>query len=266
MLVLDIDGTLINKQGKISSADRLAVFQARKAGVILALCTGRSIAASLEVLKELELDGAHIFFDGTLVYDPQKEIEVYSQPIPIDLAAEMTHYAVNEKVPLDLFSKSKYFVMEESWRTELRREFFGIEAVVTDLRSIYHKERIIKGGIVVKTQKEIELAKTFAVRFADKLNLTWSVTPAFPGIQFINVVGKGTSKGQALKALCAYLKIPVERVCAIGDGANDISLVSTAGLGIAMKNSPPELISCAHYITADIEDSGVAKAVNTFVL
>jgi Cof subfamily protein (haloacid dehalogenase superfamily) len=265
MLVLDIDGTLINKLGEISFADRTAISSAKKQGLIVTLCTGRSMAASSKVIDDLQLNGAHIFFDGTRSYDPIKDVEIESRPIDSDLVVEMTEYALTYGVPLDLFSKTRYFVFEENWRTEMRRDFFGINAVVTDFHTIYNQERIIKGGIVVKSPAEIKLAEGFASKFADRLNLTWTFTPAFPGVHFINVVGKGTSKGQALETLCKYLRIPLEQVCAIGDGANDISLLSVVGLGIAMKNSPDELISRAHFVTDDVDNNGVAKAIRKFI-
>jgi 5-amino-6-(5-phospho-D-ribitylamino)uracil phosphatase len=262
---LDIDGTLIGKEGKVSDSDRSAIARARKAGLTVALCTGRTTAASLKILRELDLDGAHIFFDGTLVYDPQKDLEIYSRPLPSDLVQEMIEYALKEGLPLDLFSRTQYFVTEQSWRTELRRDFFGIQAIVTDFRTIRNREKIIKGGVAVKTSADIKMAEKFALGFTDRLSLTWTVTPALPGIQFINVVSSGTSKGLALEALCGHLAIPLKQVCAIGDGPNDISLLSSAGLGIAMRNSPPELISLAGYVTADVEHSGVAQAVEKFI-
>ncbi len=266
LLVLDIDGTLINKDGTISTADRSAIAMAREAGFSICLCTGRSTGASLKVLKELGLDGFHIFFDGTLVYDPQKDTELYSKPIPLALVKEMTEYALKEGLPIDLFSHSQYFVVEESWRTALRKDFFDIQAVVTDLHTIWKKEKIIKGGIAVKTSDEIKLAEKFAEKFADRLNLTWTVTPAFPDIKFINIVTCGASKGQAMEVLCSHLQIPIELVCAIGDGSNDISLLSRAGLAIAMQNSPTELKALADYVTGDVNKSGVAEAIQSFLL
>jgi 5-amino-6-(5-phospho-D-ribitylamino)uracil phosphatase len=266
MLVMDIDGTLLNKEGTISDSDRAAVKGAKESGLIVTLCTGRATSASLKILRELDLDGAHIFFDGTLVYDPQKDVEIYSQPLPPDIVEEISAYAWKEGLPLDLFSRTHYFVGEESWRTEIRKDFFGIQAIVTDLRTIGKKEIIIKGGIAVKTPEEIALAKKFAARFSKRLNVTWTMTPAYPDIQFINIVNSGTSKGLALKELCSYLGIATEQVCAIGDGPNDISLLSTAGLGIAMQNSDVELKAAADYVTEDVANSGVAEAIRRFLI
>jgi Cof subfamily protein (haloacid dehalogenase superfamily) len=265
-LVLDIDGTLLNKNGQISMTDKSAISKARQNGTIVSLCTGRTTLAAYKVLRELNLDGAHIFFDGTLVYDPQKDLEVYSRPIPPELVEEMAEYALREKMPLDLFSRTHYYVTELSWRTDLRRDFFGIQATVCDFHNIWKRQIIIKGGMALKTPEETELAKKFAHDFANRLNLTWSVTPSFPDLRFINVVCQGTSKGLALEALCQHLEIGLGQVCAIGDGENDISLISTAGLGIAMQNSTDELKSRSSYITGNVEQSGVAQAIRKFIL
>jgi len=58
----------------------------------------------------------------------------------------------------------------------------------------------------------------------------------------------------------------MEQVCAIGDGANDISLLSAAGLAIAMQNSPADLKAVADKITEDVANNGVAKAIHSYLL
>jgi hydroxymethylpyrimidine pyrophosphatase-like HAD family hydrolase len=68
LLVVDIDGTLVNSRGTISEEDKLAIDIARKSGVHVALSTGRAAMASKWVLEQLKMDGYHIFFDGALVY------------------------------------------------------------------------------------------------------------------------------------------------------------------------------------------------------
>jgi Cof subfamily protein (haloacid dehalogenase superfamily) len=266
LLVLDIDGTLINKSGLISPADRDSIIAVKQKGISVVLCTGRATGASLNIIHELGLDGPHIFFDGTLVYDPQKDIEIYARPLPLDILDQITNYALREGLPLDLFSRNKFFVIEESWRTKIRSEFFNIQATVADLRSIWKTEKIVKGGLAVKTPGEIAAVKKMAVFFYGRINLTWTVTPAYPDIQFINITDSGSSKGKALKALCSHLSLPIEQVCAIGDGLNDISLLYNAGLGVAMQNAPDELKAVADYVTCDVENSGVSEALHRFLL
>jgi HAD superfamily hydrolase (TIGR01484 family) len=174
--------------------------------------------------------------------------------------------ALADGVPLDLFSSTRYFVIQEDWRSTLRRRFFKIGATAVDFTSIWQKEKIYKGGIVVATDEDKRKARDYIAKFSDCLSFTWTVTPAFPDYYFINVINSQVSKGTALEALAFHLGLKLDEVVAIGDGSNDISLLSTAGLGIAMRNSPAELKSVAHHFTGDVEQSGVAQAIRKFFL
>ena len=94
----------------------------------------------------------------------------------------------------------------------------------------------------------------------------WVTSPTCPGVDFINVVAPGVSKGKALKALISHLEITPAEVIAIGDGNNDLSLLSVAGLGVAMGNATDEAKAAADYITLDVEHGGVAAAIRKFLL
>ena len=82
LLVIDIDGTLVDKTGIISPEDKKALDRVHAAGIPLSLCTGRSILASKTVIRRLTLDGFHIFFDGALVASTDAEREIYARPLP----------------------------------------------------------------------------------------------------------------------------------------------------------------------------------------
>jgi Cof subfamily protein (haloacid dehalogenase superfamily) len=264
--VVDIDGTLVNKDGNISALDRHALAEAAGAGVQISLCTGRVSTACVEILDELSLDGYHIFFDGALVCNRNLDREVYSQPIAAEIVKRASETALADGVPLDLFSSTHYFVIKEDWRSTLRRRFFKIGATAVDFTTVWQKEKIYKGGIVVSTDEDKRKASDYIAKFNDCLNFTWTVTPAFPDFHFINVVNCCVSKGKALEALTFYLGLKMDEVLAIGDGSNDLSLLSTAGLGIAMQNSAAELKSVAKYITAGVDQSGVAQVIRKFIL
>ncbi len=71
-------------------------------------------------------------------------------------------------------------------------------------------------------------------------------------------------KGNALKFLADYLKIPVEGTIAFGDGLNDVSMIEAAGLGIAMENSCKEVLDAADFVTTDCDHDGVAEGIKKF--
>ena len=71
---------------------------------------------------------------------------------------------------------------------------------------------------------------------------------------------------EALRALASHLGISLTEIIAIGDGVNDISLLSSAGLAIAMGDAPDEVKAVADYVTLDVDHSGLAAAINKFLL
>ena len=68
------------------------------------------------------------------------------------------------------------------------------------------------------------------------------------------------------KGVGSHLGVSLDEVIAIGDGPNDIPLLTSAGLAVTMGNAPDELKAVADHITLDIDHSGVAAAISKFLL
>ena len=266
MLVLDIDGTLVDRNGSISTEDTDAIAKARSFGISVSLSTGRAAQACLGIIRQLSLDGYHIFFDGALVSDPGRGKEVYVRPLDSIVVREAVEFAHLKNIYLELFSVTHYFVMRETWATEIRRRFFGLEPTVVDFNDLWQKQRIVKAQLVTSSPQEVAGAMSFYHHFNGRLHFSWAKTPAYPDVDFINIVAPEVSKGEAMTALASHLEVSMSEVVAIGDGANDIPLLSAAGLAIAMDNAPEEVKEVADYITLDVDHSGVAAAINRFLL
>jgi hypothetical protein len=264
--VVDIDGTLLNGNGKISAADREALKEARRSGIRVSLSTGRGIKASLRIINQLELDGYHIFFDGALVSHPNEGKEIYTEPLNKGVLKEMIEFAHLHRIDLELYSATHYFVERETWSTHAQRQFFGIEPTIVDFTQLWERERIIKGGLVTTNPEEAAKARDFCHHFGDSLHFSWARTPAYPGVDFINILAPEVSKGKALEALAFHLEVSLSKVMAVGDGTNDIPLLTSTGLAVAMGNAPDEVKAVADYITLDVDHSGLAKAIRKFLL
>ena len=266
LLVVDIDGTLLDKNGAISAEDKDALARAGDLGIQVSLSTGRVIQACSGIINQLSLDGYHMFFDGALVANPGKGEEVYVKPVSEECVRQAIEFAHRNEIDLDLYSATRYFIERETWATDIRRQFFGLQPTIVDFSQLWQRERIIKGTLVVFSAEEKARADSFYLHFKSSLNFSWTKTPAYPGVDFINVIAPEISKGKALEALASFLGIPLTGVIAIGDGANDISLLSKAGLAIAMGNATDEVKAVADYVTLDVDHSGVAAAINRFLL
>jgi len=264
--VVDIDGTILDINNRISDIDKQALKEVVDSGTLVALSTGRVVQASLRFLKQLELDGYHMFFDGALVYSPEKDEEVYVDPINADIIGEMIEFSRLVQLDFDLYSITHFFAERESWATDIRRDFFKLDATITDFKEIQHKERFIKGTLVVSSVEEKRKARDFVDHFKNKLNFSWTKTPAYPDVDFINIIASDVSKGKALKALTSFMGISLDEVAAIGDGMNDIPLLTSSGLAIAMANAPDEVKAIADHVTSDVDHQGVAEAVRKYIL
>ncbi|MDI6815153.1 MAG: Cof-type HAD-IIB family hydrolase [Dehalococcoidales bacterium] len=266
LLIVDIDGTLIGKDGTISAEDREALAKASYSGIQVSLSTGRVPQACLSFISQLALDSYHIFFDGALVSNPNQGREVYVQPLNKMVVRQAVDFAHLNDIYLELYSATHYFVEQQTWATDIHRQFFGLQPTVVDFTKLWNEERIIKGELVTSSPQEAAKARSFYLQFNGSLHFSWVRTPAYPGIDFINLVNPGVSKGKALEALAWHLGISMSEIIAIGDGANDISLLSSVGLAIAMENAPDEVKAVADYVTLDVDHNGLAAAIKRFLL
>jgi Cof subfamily protein (haloacid dehalogenase superfamily) len=265
LLVVDIDGTLLITAGAISIEDRAALAEVKRRGIRIALCSARPIQSGRKISDELGLDGYHMFFDGAMVSDPHTGEEVYIRTISRSLVAEAIEFVQRHNVIFDLFSATGYFAEKETWVTDIRRDYFGIVPDFIDFSQIPEDDKIIKWTLVVRSPEEKAAADRFRRHFDGRLTLSMSKTPAHPDVDYINVIAPGVSKKSALDALVHRLGISLDQVMAIGDGVNDISILSAVGLGVAMGSAPAEVKAIADYVTLDANHSGVAQAIKKFL-
>lgn len=266
LLVVDVDGTLLDGKGNISSEDKKALADACHSGVQVSLSTGRVPQACLGIINQLSLDGYHIFFDGALVSDLEQGREVCVRPLSKEAVKQAVEFVHRHNLDLELYSATQYFAERETWSTDAHREFFGIEPTILDFDKLWERERIMKGLLVTTTPEEAARVRDFCIQFEESLHFSWASTPAYPSVDFINVLAPEVSKGKALEALVSHLGVSMSEVMAIGDGTNDISLLSIAGLAVAMDNASDEVKAVAHHITLDVDHSGVTAAIERFLM
>ena len=266
LLVIDIDGTLINNEGNISDENSEALALAMNAGIQIALSTGRSVKSCLRYLEELSLDSYHIFFDGALVSCPATEEHIYVQHLEAEAVKQLVEFARETNADIEITSINNYYSERETWSTHAKRQFFGVETTIGDLTGIWNREQIIRADLVISNPEEEARATAFIDYFKEKLQFTEAHSPRLPDVRFINMTSPGLSKGKALEALAKHLGIGLKATVAVGDWINDIPLLTTAGLGIAMGNAHDDLKEVADHVTLDVEKHGLAAAIKRFLV
>jgi len=260
LLVTDIDGTIANKNGEISDTDLKALRDIHQAGVMISLCTGRAAGGCLRILNRLSMDGFHIFFDGALITNSMLTEEIYSQPIEEKLLRQVCKLASTNAITLELFSRSGFFISRQNPLADVHGQLMSFKPVTADFDTLCSREPIILCCMVTAASEEMRILSLF-LKLESSLRFSSTINPARPDIRLINITAKGVTKGTALTALISYLGLKQENAIAIGDGANDASLLANAGLAIAMQNAPDQLKGIADYITTDVEHNGVAQAI-----
>ena len=264
MLVVDVDGTLVNKDGLISDEDKQAVWRLADSRVMVCLATGRVIDACKPILAELSLNNPHVFFDGALVYVVEGGYTLKSWPMEPALVREAVDFCREQDIYLELFARHQFFAEKANWSDDIHRKFFHVEPRVTSFSCIWEREEIFKAEILVHNDDEEAKLQLFKGHFGARMRYSVATSPAFPEVKFINILNPAVSKGEAVTALYMSAGLHRSEVVVIGDGHNDISMLKAGGISVAMGNAFEDVKEAAEYVTADVDNHGVAEAVNFF--
>lgn len=264
LIALDMDGTLLNEEKKVSERTKKSISDAREQGVTVVLATGRPIEGVSRYLEELDMlteNDYVLSYNGALV-QKTKHKEIVSKVVLKgsdlhylnDLSKELgvNIHAFSEKEGLITTKISKY--------TEVEANINNINIKETDLAKVNKDDVIIKIMMIAEPEILAEAIKKLPKEVYEKYTVVKSA-PFF--LEFLN---KDANKGTGLELLAKHIGVKREEVIAMGDAGNDIHMIEYAGLGIAMGNAFHEVKEIANYITDTNENQGVAKAIEKFVL
>lgn len=255
ILFTDMDGTLLNDDKEISKEVYRAIDRFTEAGGRVVLSSGRPLNSILETKKRLGLSypGMYVIaYNGALVYDCQAERPVFERRLPIDYVNQTMEAAREFGIHCQTYSDTHILAERESrellaYRKHIHLPYRIVENAAEYLKSI-HMEPYKLIAIENEPYKLEALKKEFEKRLNGKIHAIYSAK------NYLEVIHKDASKGNAVKFLCTYLQIPIEATVAAGDAANDISMLEAAGVGVAMKNATWDTKQAAGYVTKYTND------------
>lgn len=265
LLVLDVDGTLLNTEKKISMRTQAALIKVQQMGVRVVLASGRPTYGLMPLVKTLELGnygGFILSYNGGQIINAQNGELLFERRIN----PEMLPY-IEKKARKNGFSLFTYN-QERIITTSMDNEHILGEAELNNMELIKEEEFSIAVDfapckcVVVSDNEEalIDLEDHWRRR----LNGALDVFRSEP--YFLEVVPPAINKANTLGALLEILELNSEEVIAIGDGVCDVSMLQLAGLGVAMGNAPDSVKICADMITASNDEDGVAVAIEKAIL
>ena len=266
LLFLDLDGTLLNDAKEITQGNRDALEQALRRGHGVIITTGRPLKSAIQQAHKLGLDRPGcllIAYNGAQIYDWEKQQIVFSRSLPL-AAVERIFERVNAAGEhIQTYDAWDVLVEPRCDNASVRRycQLIGMAfKVIGDVRKDL-TEAPVK-CLVINYEEQSGSKK---IQAWIRENMAREVDCFFSCDQYLEIVPRGMSKGEAVKMLCAKMGVDIADAVAVGDAANDLSMIEAAGIGVAMANGTEEVKAVADYITArDNNHDGIAEVVQRF--
>ena len=266
LLLTDVDGTLIRKDGSISEENLAALRVAHEAGVHISICTGRSMLSSAKQVQALGFDGFHAFYDGGFICHGTSGEVLHAGAIPPALVRKLVNFADEHDFYVEFSTGRHSYASRPCPIPEIKSVAFNAEHATGSLADIENGGPIVQGLLVSTTEEDKRTVEELAVKLVPDLQLLHGPSFLTPGLNLAVALAGGTSKGGAITHFCTYHGLTQDEVMAIGDWHNDISMLKEAGLGVAMGQAPDEVKAAADYVTASIDEDGLAEAIKKFIL
>lgn len=271
LLAVDVDGTLLDSGNRLPDANRLALYRAHEAGMIVCLCTGRSYTEARPVLDAigLDLDVAICVF-GSIVSDARTGATLHRMPIDRPTATRLLDFFAARGHPVLVLhdaaeAGTDYYLVARAgqrnldaydrWLRLAPTRTIRADAWPADAREPVRIGIIDDPEHVAATQRD--LAAAFG---PDEVKANSIYAPNY-GLYVLECFAPKVSKWRGIECVAADRGIDPRRVVAIGDDVNDVEMIRHAGLGIAMGNAIAAVREAARMSTTTNNEAGVARAI-----
>ncbi len=258
LVALDLDGTLLTSDKRVSARSRAAVGALVARGVTVMLCTGRPPRSSRAYAAELGLTDPYICFNGAAVYHPATGALAVRHHLEPGVAREALARLRNAfpTVGVGLESDHGWYLEPEVLARREAEARLGPGAP-TDVGPA---ERFIDAGAIkllasAEGRSAAELAEAVA---ALPVGRTWSAGG------LLELLDPRVDKGAALAERCSVAGIDRRAVAAFGDQRNDVEMIRWAGFGVAVANASEEVRAAADHVAGSNDDDGVAAVLESW--
>ncbi|MEX2387345.1 MAG: Cof-type HAD-IIB family hydrolase [Phycisphaeraceae bacterium] len=261
LIALDLDGTLLRSDKRLSLRSVRAIAEAGARGVHVVLASARPPRTVRELYRRLRLETLQINYNGALVHDAHRRQHVRHTPMCHKLASRIVRFArkfdPHVVVSVEILDKWYTDRLDDTLPTETARQqgpdFVGpldafLHVPVTKLMLLAPPERLRPLGEAVRKK----FGAQAGVLVSDR--------------HLLQIVHPEVDKAAAVAWVAEEYGIPATQVMAIGDAPNDLGMLKWAGWGVAVGNAWPSVQDAADVIVASNDDDGVAEAIHRFVL
>ena len=273
VIIMDVDGTLTNSKKQITPKTKEMLIAAQNKGIKLVLASGRPVSGLIGLAKELEMEKHHgllVSLNGSKVVDCQTKEVLFNQTMRIEDAREVLEHMKNFKV-YPLIDKGNYLFVNDVYKGMITYQNEKIDIIqyearggnfklceIEDLSSFvdFPLNKILTAG---DPEYLNEHYQDMMEPFKERLNCMF--TAPF----YFEFTAKGIDKAKALDSVLKPMGFQQEEMVAFGDGDNDATMLSYAGIGVAMDNAQDSLKKIADKITLSNEEDGIAVMLETLL-
>ncbi|HEY9165209.1 MAG TPA: HAD family hydrolase [Candidatus Kryptonia bacterium] len=253
LVATDLDGTLLNNEGRVSDPTKDCVKQMKDLGLRVAIMTARAHSSAERIADELGVEMPIISLDGGLVRLPHSETNIYASYVKPKVVRSVLEAAENHLASVALFVEDKMMRRESEAILPSYIESFELDSV--EVENLYeyaeHTVQIIAGA---ESKRVISTLARAARGIFSGIELKTYRSSHYDDRWYLEIKNKNQSKATGLVHLEKYLNIGKEQVAVIGDFRNDLEAFDRAGVGIAMKNAVWELKQKADLVTEKSND------------
>jgi Cof subfamily protein (haloacid dehalogenase superfamily) len=262
MVALDLDGTLLDPNNKVTEETAAAIHEASAQGVQIVLCTARWFGVALRTARRLEVTAPLICHSGAHIRAPEGDLELLHLRVPEEAARQIAAFC--DDLGAETYTTiDGVTYMRTRWEAQI-----DPARLPQDMRLAKTHAEYVTGpvtGFVVFGDEAVQgLIETCGERYAEEL-----VFPIGSGSSmqtYVTITGAGSDKGRALRLVAKHLNVPGEEILAMGDAQPDVDMFRVAGTGVAMGNAPDDVKEQADAVAPSNAEDGVAWAIRKFVL
>lgn len=273
--VTDLDGTLLDEIDGMSKYNEDALWRMKEAGYEIVIASGRPYH-SIKELGLLKFDPYVISLNGSLVYDKTGKV-IYDNPLTLAQGNSLLSYCKERDLLCNIFTDKEMYSIIPSNFIKLLYELAKQRAqnedeLIENMQMHYqmfatlpHYDEEVHTRIVNKEETiyKFEVChseQTILTQLEQDMDTSLFVSGSWPTNREITIAN--VNKGNALKELCIATSTSLADTIAIGDNRNDIEMLQTAGLSIAMGNADDEIKQYADKTTGICQEHGVALAID----
>jgi len=266
--VCDMDGTLLNSNDIISKDNEVELKKLQQLGVSVIIASGRVDFMVKSYIKQLGLKGPIIACNGGLIKNIETGEVIYSKILDKITVKEIINYCINYNVGFLIYTADtiyssknnpkykKYVDLNKALSKDVQIPITYIDNnLIKNISSI----DVLKILLVCEDHKDILLLEKYFSKYS-----TLTIVSSSEGL--LDIMASDISKGNALKILSRKLEIDLNDVIVFGDNYNDMEMFQCVGMPIAMGNAVDDIKSQAKYITKTNNESGIAFAINNYIL